>query len=132
MAFTLENIRQSKVGHLNDHLFTEKVEVKKLSKYGNKKTEVDGIKFDSAKEAKRYSELKLLLKAGKIRLLELQKEYELNQGGTHSLKYVADFEYTDSETGERITEDCKGFKTATYKKKNRLMKKIYNIIIFET
>lgn len=60
MAFTLENIKNSPVGHLNGHLFTGKVEVKKLSKYGNKKTEVDGIKFDSAKEAKRYSELKLL------------------------------------------------------------------------
>ena len=47
------------------------------NKYGNKKTVVDGITFDSRKEAKRYQELKLLEKAGEIKDLRRQVKYEL-------------------------------------------------------
>lgn len=101
------------------------------SKYGNKKTIVDNIAFDSAKEAKRFSELKILLKAGEIGFLELQKEYELNTGGTHSLKYIADFVYIDSKTGQTIIEDVKGYLTSVYKKKRRLMLKVHGIKITE-
>lgn len=46
-------------------------------KYGNKKITIDGIEFDSRKEAERYSELKLLERAGEIKDLELQKSFEL-------------------------------------------------------
>lgn len=92
---------------------------KKPAKYGNSKTEVDGIVFDSIKEANRYQELKL------------QQEYELNPGGTHSLKYVSDFEYLISATGEKVVEDVKGFRTREYKKKRRLMKKVHGIVIKE-
>jgi len=104
----------------------------KRSKYNAKRTEVDGIVFDSAKEANRYRELKFLLKAGLIGFLELQVEFELNEGGTHSLKYLADFVYIKSDTGQKIVEDCKGCRTAVYRKKRKLMLKIYNIEIFET
>ena len=54
-----------------------------MSKYHNRKVEIDGIKFDSTKEGERYLELKLLLKAGKIRDLQMQVEFELipKQGG---------------------------------------------------
>jgi len=76
--------------------------------------------------------LQLLLKAGEIGFLKLQVEYELNDGGTHSLKYIADFVYVDARTGKTIVEDCKGMRTATYKKKRRLMKKLFNITILET
>jgi len=103
----------------------------KKSKYGNRKKEVDGIIFDSEKEAKRYGELKLLLKAGKIGMLRFQVPYELNAGGSHSLVYLADFVYMDAVTGLEIVEDVKGFRTATYKKKKRLMKKVWGIIIKE-
>ena len=48
-----------------------------MSKYHNRKVEIDGIKFDSTKEGERYLELKLLLKAGKIRDLQMQVEFEL-------------------------------------------------------
>ena len=130
--FTISDIQQSKVSHLNAHLFGNKTLDKKSPKYRNKKTEVDGIVFDSAKEAKRYKELKMLLKAGLIAFLELQKEYELNQGGTHSLKYVADFVYMDSLTGKTIVNDVKGFRTKEYKKKKRLMKEVWGIYILET
>lgn len=104
---------------------------KKPSKYGNSKTEVDGIRFDSVKEAKRYVELKLLLKAGEIAFLKMQQPYELNPGGTHSLVYVSDFEYTVSVTGEKVVEDVKGFRTREYLKKRRLMKKVHGIKITE-
>ena len=46
-----------------------------MNKYFNKKITVDGIKFDSKKEANRYNELKLLKRAGLIEELELQKTF---------------------------------------------------------
>jgi len=93
---------------------------------------VDGIIFDSEKEANRYRELSFLLKAGVIGLLERQVEFELNEGGTHSLKYIADFVYLRADTGEKVVEDCKGFRTKEYRKKKRLMREVHNIQIFET
>lgn len=103
----------------------------KKGKYGNKKDTVNGITFDSKKEAKRYKELLLLQKAGEIGQLRLQVPYELNPGGTHSLKYLADFVYVDAKTGETIVEDVKGFRTREYKKKRRLMLKVHGITIKE-
>lgn len=103
----------------------------KKHKYSSKKTVVDDIEFASIKEAKRYKELKLLLKAGEIGMLRLQVPFEVNPGGTHSLKYVADFCYITRE-GEHITEDCKGFRTREYLKKKKLMKKVHKIEIKET
>ena len=52
-----------------------------ISKYGNRKTEVDGIVFDSKKEAERYRDLKLLERAGDIRELVLQPSFVLNVNG---------------------------------------------------
>lgn len=127
--FTLSSIQSSACGKLNAHLF---VKAKKKNKYGNKKTEVDGIKFDSEKEAKRYGGLKMLLKAHVIAFLELQVPYELNQGGTHSLKYISDFRYMIVKTGEVVVEDAKGFRTREYLRKKKLMWKVHKIIIKET
>lgn len=104
----------------------------KRNKFNNTKTEVDGELFDSKKEAKRYSELRLLLKHGVIGFLARQVQYELNEGGTHSLIYIADFVYINRETGQTIVEDVKGNKatqTQEFKKKKRLMKKIHGIEI---
>ena len=113
----------------------------KKSKFGNKKCVVDDIVFDSEKEAKRYGELKLLLKAGEIGFLERQVPFELNPGGTYSLKYIADFVYIDAKTGEKIVEDVKPmrvskktgklFRTQVYKKKKRLMFTVHGIKIKE-
>lgn len=129
---TIQDLKASKVAGINPQLF-EKVEElpAKKSKYGNSETEVDGIKFDSKKEAKRYRELLLMQKAGEIGLIRRQVEYELNPGGTHSLKYLADFEYYILATGEKVTEDVKGYRTREYKKKKRLMKKVHGIVIKE-
>ena len=49
----------------------------KPSKYKNRKVQVDGIIFDSAKEANRWKELEMLEKAGKIEDLRRQEKYIL-------------------------------------------------------
>jgi len=97
------------------------------SKYNARRTEVDGITFDSASEAARYVELKLLERAGKIRGLELQPRYELIKAFTTSsgervrgITYVGDFRYVD-KTGAVVVEDVKGVKTDVYKIKRKLL-----------
>ena len=98
----------------------------RYNKYSNRKTVVDGISFDSMKEARRYSELKLLERGGEIKDLKLQPKYTLlqsfvdNKGKRHrKVEYVADFYYVDSRNGETV-EDVKGMKTAIYKLKKKL------------
>lgn len=95
------------------------------SKYGAVPTVVDGVRFASKKEAKRYWELKLL----KVKALVLQPEYELVVNGVLICKYRADFAY-DGET-HKIVEDVKGVKTAVYKLKKKLMLAIHGIEIQE-
>jgi hypothetical protein len=128
---TLEDLKKTACAPLNQHVFRKVEKSKKKSKYNNTKTEVDGIVFDSVKEANRYKELRLLLKVGEIGLLKRQIEYELNPGGTYSLKYVSDFEYIIRATGDRIVEDVKGYRTKEYLKKRRLMQKVHGIKIIE-
>lgn len=130
---TKEQLKASAVAEINREVIKELQQPgkKKRSKYGNSKTEVDGEIFDSAKEADRYKDLVLLRKAGVIGLLRRQVEYELNPGGTHSLKYLADFVYVIRITGVTVVEDVKGYRTREYLRKKRLMKKVHNIEIQE-
>lgn len=128
---TLDDLKKTACARLNREVFQEVEKPKKKSKYKNTKTEVDGIVFDSLKEANRYKELRLLLKVGEIGLLKRQVEYELNPRGSYSLKYISDFEYTIATTGEQVVEDVKGFRTKEYLKKRRLMKKVHGIEIVE-
>jgi hypothetical protein len=104
--------------------------VKKRSKYGAEKVEIDGKIFDSKRESKRYCQLRYLEMTGEITDLLLQVEFELNPGGTHSLIYRADFVY--KRNGEVIVEDSKGFKTREYKRKRALMLEVHKITIYET
>ncbi|EGT4056865.1 DUF1064 domain-containing protein [Clostridioides difficile] len=106
--------------------------MRRYSKYNAKKTVVDGIEFDSIREADRYCELKLLEKAKEIRNLELQPRFLLQdkfkdkQGNTHKkIEYVADFMYID-KCGKTIVEDVKGVLTDVYKLKKKLFLKIYD------
>lgn len=64
-----------------------------MNKYNAKKAEIDGITFDSKKEARRYAELKLLLRGGEIRDLRLQVEYELipKQAGERACQLYSRF-----------------------------------------
>lgn len=120
-------------------------------KYGNKKVTQDGIFFDSKKEARRYAELKMLLKAGEITELEMQKPFELIPAqfesfprygkngkrltdGKHCIEkscvYKADFVYKN-KAGETVVEDVKGLRTKDYIVKRKLMLYIHGIRIVE-
>jgi len=104
----------------------------KRSKYGNKKTVVGGIKFDSQKEAKRWNELLMLQQAREIAGLMRQFRYPLFVNGVCVCTYVADAVYTDLRTGQVVTEDVKGGpRTTVYRLKKRLMKACLNIDIKE-
>ena len=99
------------------------------NKYGNRKTVVDGVTFASKKEALRYSELRLLEKAGKIRYLRLQPHFDFVHNGVKICRYVADFEYMDVELNRQITEDVKVKATATlvFNIKRKMMLAFYGI-----
>lgn len=119
------------------------------SKYKAVKTVVDGITFDSRKEAKRYIALRELEKAGEIHDLRRQVRYTLipeqrlpdvvgPRGGITKGKllerecsYVADFVYTLPDGGT-VIEDCKGFRTPEYKLKRKLMLWLHGVSITET
>lgn len=109
----------------------------KQNKFKNIKIEVDGICFDSKKEARRYMELKLLLKAKKIRNLEMQKEFILipaNRGINRSERkcsYYADFYYYDCELKRYVCEDVKGVRTKEYIIKRKLMLDKFGISVSE-
>jgi hypothetical protein len=100
------------------------------SKYGNVKTRVDGILFDSKKEAKRYLELKTLEKAGLIRGLVLQYPVQVVANDKVMFKWIADFVYY--EGNERIFEDVKGVRTNVYRLKAKILKIIMGITVRET
>ena len=117
------------------------------NKYKNTKTIVDGIEFDSRKEAARYKELKLLEAAGEISNLEMQVKFVLIptqrepdfvgvRGGIKKGKviekegsYLADFVYI--RDGEVIVEDTKGIRTKDYIIKRKLMLYLLGIRIQE-
>ena len=125
-------------------------------KYNNKKVMVDGIKFDSKKEAVRYKELKMLEKAGIIHDVQRQVKYVLipaqyeltskvyvkgnNKGKPKKGKlierecaYYADFVYT--ENGKTVVEDVKGYRDGQaynlFTIKRKLMLYVHNIKIKE-
>lgn len=120
----------------------------KGNKYGANKFVIDGIKFDSKREARRYSELLVLLKAGDISDLQRQVKYVLipaqrepdiigPKGGRKPGKllekevaYVADFVYKDKD-GNTIVEDTKGFRTKDYVIKRKLALYLLGIRIRE-
>ena len=84
----------------------------KENKYHNRKVTVDGITFDSVKEASRWQELKLLEKAGEITGLTRQQKIELVPKSNlfRAVYYIVDFIYFDKRKGKTIYEDVKGYK----------------------
>ncbi len=119
--------------HLNRR-FARHVEDKQAvkfstNKYRNKKTVVDGIKFDSQREASRYGALKIMQAAKVISDLRLQVPYVITVNGLKICEYVADFVYIDK--GREVVEDVKGMKTPTYNLKKKLMKAVHGIEIQE-
>lgn len=127
----------------------------KKSKYFAKKVIVDGVEFDSKKEANRWAELKLLEKAGKINNLKKQvpfvlipsqyveetiytpkrhKEKKVKKLVEKKIVYIADFVYTD-ENGNQVVEDVKGYRKNgayyIYVLKRKLMLFIHGIRVVE-
>lgn len=106
------------------------------SKYHAKKTTVDGITFDSRREADRYLVLKSMEEDGAIEDLRRQVRYELvpafDVDGKHyrPLFYVADFVYV--EDGKEVVEDVKGMATDVYRLKSKLFARRYGKVIKET
>lgn len=123
-----------------------------MSKYGNRKVMVDGIVFDSVREARRYKELKALEATGALRDLQRQVKYTLipeqrdfcneiytrgrNKGCFKPGKllekecsYIADFVYT--RDGKTVVEDAKGVRTDVYRIKRKLMLWVHGIVVHE-
>ena len=105
--------------------------MKRRSKYGNRKTVVDGITFDSAAEARRYGELKLFEHAKKIGDLERQKVFVIEVENVKVCTYRADFFYYDYDELKWIVEDVKGARTREYLLKKKLMWAVYRVKIRE-
>lgn len=110
---------------------------KQPSKYHATKVENANGKFDSMKEANRFAELQLLEKGGVISHLQRQVRFTLlpsqrDSRGKHipPVYYIADFVYT--RNGKQVVEDCKGFKTAVYQIKKKMMLYILGIEVLES
>lgn len=103
--------------------------IKAGSKYGAVKTTVGGIPFDSKAEAKRYGDLLLLERHGKIRALELQPSFPITIKGVKVFTYRADFAY--ERDGQTVVEDVKGVRTPVYKLKKRCVEAEYGVQIRE-
>jgi hypothetical protein len=108
-----------------------------MTKYRSRKVTVNGIEFDSHREARRYQELQMLLRAGEITQLQLQKKYTLipaqkkPSGGTErACTYTADFVYRD-KSGKEIVEDAKGVRTQQYIIRRKLLLYVYGIEVHE-
>lgn len=121
----------------------------KKAKYHNQPTLRGELRFDSKKEARRYDELMLMLRAGEIRDLKLQSQFTLQESyitpegeRVRAIRYVADFSYErptePDSTGRvywlRVVEDVKGgnaTKTEKYKIKRKLFAEKYGFEITE-
>lgn len=108
-----------------------------VAKYHNKKVNYDGHTFDSIKEMNYYLKLKLLESAGKIKNLELQKEFELqpsyrlNNKTNRKIVYRADFTYKTAEDDKLHVIDVKGYRTDVYRLKKKMFEYKYRIEIEE-
>ena len=113
----------------------------KQPKYRAKKTEFNGIMYDSKKEASRAKTLEYFQE---IKLISgLQRQVKFNWIETHQIgkdfketinfkrSYIADFVYFDHEKKIEIVEDVKGFRTTEYLKKKKIVEKLFNIKINE-
>lgn len=115
--------------------------VARQSKFGNRKTVVDGITFDSAKEARRWQQLRLEERAGNIRDLKRQVPFPITSTNSHNgarvavAKYFADFTYWRIQPdGDElyVVEDAKGVRTDVFNLKKKLVEQEHGIEILLT
>jgi len=109
------------------------------NKYGAEATMVDGMRFDSKAEAKRYLQLLVLQRVGEIANLETQVAFDLipaqdiNGRKEKPVRYFADFRYTRTATGETVVEDVKSAPTKTkeFIIKRKLVLWLHKVVIQE-
>jgi len=111
----------------------------KRSKYNNVKVQLDGLVFDSKKEAAKYGELLLLKRAGEVidfkhhpKAFVLQGGYRCPQNGKwiRPITYTPDFWILYAD-GREVWIDTKGYRTEVYKIKLKLFREKYPELWFE-
>ncbi len=108
--------------------------MKRPTKYRAIKGEIDGYRFDSQAEGRRYLALRDRLQRGEIRDLEPHPPaYRLDVNGVLVSRYTPDFRYVVIETGETVVEDVKSNPTRTrdYVMRRKLMRALHGIEITE-
>lgn len=110
------------------------------AKYGNHKVVIDGITFDSKKEGERYSQLRMMERAGKIHCLKMQVPFvlapavQIHGKMKPALRYFADFQYFEADALTYTLEDVKSEitrKDPVYRIKIHLMKSVHNLDVVE-
>jgi hypothetical protein len=105
------------------------------SKYHAKPRTVDGVRFASIRESRRYQDLRLLEKAGEIHDLELQPKFPLyvcrrQNGELHQVcTYIADFRYREGPQGILVVEDSKGIQTQVFRLKRKMFESQYGLTL---
>lgn len=97
-------------------------------KYGAQR--VDG--FDSKREAARWHDLLALRGAGEISDLRRQPEFHCWINGQLVCRYIADFMWTNRDTGAVVIEDCKGMRLPLYRLKVKLVRALFGVEIVES
>jgi Protein of unknown function (DUF1064) len=90
---------------------------------------IDGRRFDSRAEGRRYEHLKAEQAAGRIAALRCQVRFVLRVNGHRVGAYWADFQYV--RAGRLVTEDVKGVRTPMFALKKKLVAALYGIDIIE-
>lgn len=96
-------------------------QVRRGNKFGAVAVVVDGIRFDSKAEAGRWHTLRTLERVGEILSLERQVVFPLLVNGVTIGRYIADFVYTETNSGQRVIEDVKGHQTELFKRSAKHM-----------
>lgn len=136
------SLKEFKESGLTSNIFKKSGKTKNTKKYNNQTVVIDGIKFDSKKEANRWFDLNAMLKAKLISNLQRQVVFELapatNLHGEKrmksALRYVCDFQYFDNTLLKTVVEDVKSpstRKTALYRAKKHLMKTQLGLDVIE-
>ena len=118
---------------INQLPYNTRFKFKKSSKFGAKKTIVDGITFDSKWESERYGQLRAMERGGIVTDLKLQVKYDIVINDIKICRYIADFVYKEESPDgkiKEIVEDAKGFETPEFKLKKKLMKAVHGIDIY--
>lgn len=107
------------------------------TKYRNIKAEYGGNMYDSRKEMRRACALDMLVRCGRVRDLERQRRFILQDGYTtrdgrsiRPISYVADFVYYDNDRCAWVVEDVKGVRTDVYKIKRKMFEFRYPEYVF--